>query len=322
MGDVDEGDAPLGADGDGGVRLNIGPLAQHGAQRRHKSGAAVELAGAARYDVPAASGRVVEDRAKILGPLCRAATGHEVVGSGAHQQQIGAVDLGQETVAHSAHGGAQTGVGGPLNVTARGGGQNARDAGHERSVLRGDAAARHQGVPDGDQPQGRAAVPNGGGGGGSRRPVGCDDPRALTGGLGGEPDSAPGDGRFNDRQGTAQPTTGAGTENRVEAVHGERVYDRTVGRGMTGNARRACPLSRDSGRSPAYEHRRSSPREPNPQPPMRDGRSPPDPPAHRRPHQISCTATARPASRSSARTEGSMSFVVRRRSRSASSPNQ
>ena len=38
-------------------------------------------------------------------------------------------------------------MGGPLNVTARGGGQNTRDAGHERSVLRGDAAARHQGVP-------------------------------------------------------------------------------------------------------------------------------------------------------------------------------
>ena len=44
VGDVDEGDAAARADGGGGLDLNIGPLAQDGAQGRHERGAAVELA--------------------------------------------------------------------------------------------------------------------------------------------------------------------------------------------------------------------------------------------------------------------------------------
>ena len=221
MGDVDEGDAAARADGGGGLGLDVGPLAQDGAQGRHERGAAVELAGAAGHDVAAAPHRAVQDRVQVLGPLLQAAAGHEVVGAGAHEEQVGAVDLGQEAVAHAAHGGPEPGVGGPFDVAPGAGRDPAGHAGHEGLVLGVDPRAGHERVADGGQAQRLPGLARAAGPGGRGRPGGRDDAAALAGRLGGQVHGAPGDEGLGEGDGTAQAPSDAGGGT-IGGVHGRR----------------------------------------------------------------------------------------------------
>lgn len=227
VGDVDEGNAPLGADDRRGLGLSVGPLAQNGAQGRHEGGAAVELAGAAGDDVPAAPRSVVKDGGEVISPLVKAATGHEVVGTGAHEEHVGVGHLGQEAVAHTSHGGTQLGVRDPFDVASSAGGDNAGDTRHKGLLLSLDTRAGDERIPHSSQPQRRTAAADDPGAGGGMRSVRRDNALALSRRLRGEAHSTTGDGSLGNGEGAAQcpadTASGCG-----EGTHVARVYGRAI----------------------------------------------------------------------------------------------
>ena len=169
----------------------------------------------------------VQDRVQVLGPLLQAAAGHEVVGAGAHEEQVGAVDLGQEAVAHTSHGGTQLGVRDPFDVASSAGGDNAGDTRHKGLLLSLDTRAGDERIPHSSQPQRRTTAAGNPGVGGGMRSVRRDNALALSRRLRGEAHSTTGDGSLGNGQGAAQcpadTASGCG-----EGTHVARVYGRPL----------------------------------------------------------------------------------------------
>ena len=242
VGDIDEGNAPLRADGGGDVGLSVRPLAQDGAQGRHEDGAAVELARAADHHVPAAPRGSVEDSREVIGPLIKTATRHEIIGAGAHDEHVGTAHLGQEAVAHATHGRPQPGVRRPLDVAPGPGGDETGDARHQGLVLGGHARAGDERVADGGHSQRRDPMANDSRTDGRHGPIGSHDALAVPGRLRGEVHGAAGYDRLSDGQGTTQPTADA-APGRGEGAHMARVYGRAIVNGLRDRAHRPHPPS-------------------------------------------------------------------------------
>ena len=202
VGHVHVGDAAARADGRGGLRLGVRPLSQHAAQGPHEDGTAVELPGGADHHVPGAAGGVVQDGLEVLLPLRQGAAGQEVVGAGAHQQDVGLVHLGQESVPDAAHGRAEPGVGGPGHVLTGASGQEAGDTRGQGLALAVHPGAGHQGVPDRLQAQGAL-----GAGRGQGAAVGGDDAGPGPGRLRGQVHGALGDDGLGHGDGAPQETS-------------------------------------------------------------------------------------------------------------------